>query len=817
MDTQATKPRTSVTRGREPSEIKIPPSHCEYCSGPCDQLFEGTPETSTVILYPTKPNIIAATIEEAAATIRKSSPAIKIITWKDFDVTGQLIFCAICKTLRFTSLVVADVTTLNFNLMFEIGYAIGLGIPVIPIRDTTFIRDKKLFNELGMLDTLGYLDFQSSKDLVDAIPTHDRSPFISKVSPINIKEPLYVVKSKIHTEGMVKLMSSLKRSGLKFRSFDPREEPRLSLHEAHKNVHMSMAVIVHLVTPEREDANVQNARAALVAGMAMAAGKDVLMLQESEVHQPIDYRDVVRYYVNPSKVPDLVIPVVKSVVEKLQTSQSVDRNTQIDLLEKVDMGDPAAENEIRGLRSYFVPTSQFNEAKRGRVRLVVGRKGSGKSALFYGILEAFRNSRSHLILDLKPEGHQLIKLRESIMSGYLAGSQQQILTAFWNYLLLVEIAHKILVDDRSSAYRSTTTLNAYSRIEELYGDISHAEQGDFSERLLMLVDRIIERGGSTKNITEMPKVTELVYELDIKSLEDSIRDYLACSRKESIWLLFDNLDKGWPVQEAQSQDILLLRSLLEATRKIQRQFQHRHISFSSLVFLRSDIYQLLVRETPDRGKESAVGIDWDDPELFKEIFRRRFTASTGLGGAFDQMWPRVFESHIDGESSFAYMLNRSLMRPREFLRFVKTCIDIALNRSHDRVYEEDILFGEKSHSNDALVDITLELKDVFPKFTDVPYAFIGAPAVISNAQLSLILDSAQVDGSEQSRVIDLLLWFGFLGFSEVGEEGKYSYEFQHDLKKMKYFLRSMKKFVIHPVFRMALGSGSDFDQDWSPD
>jgi nucleoside 2-deoxyribosyltransferase len=56
--------------------------------------------------------------------------------------------------MRYTDLVVADVTTLNFNLMFEIGFAIGLGLPVLPIRNTKFIEDKHQFDELGILETL---------------------------------------------------------------------------------------------------------------------------------------------------------------------------------------------------------------------------------------------------------------------------------------------------------------------------------------------------------------------------------------------------------------------------------------------------------------------------------------------------------------------------------------------------------------------------------------------------------------------------------------------------------------------------------------
>jgi hypothetical protein len=37
------------------------------------------------------------------------------------------IFCQICKAQRFTRVAVVDVTTMNFNLLFEIGFALGLG------------------------------------------------------------------------------------------------------------------------------------------------------------------------------------------------------------------------------------------------------------------------------------------------------------------------------------------------------------------------------------------------------------------------------------------------------------------------------------------------------------------------------------------------------------------------------------------------------------------------------------------------------------------------------------------------------------------
>src|ERR1039458_1642658 len=86
-------------------------------------------------------------------------------------------------------------------------------------------------------------------------------------------------------------MSALKKSGIKFRTFDPRETARLSLQDALKQVHSSLGVVAHLVSPTRTAAAVHNGRSALLSGLAMASQKRTLMLQEDRVAQPIDYRD----------------------------------------------------------------------------------------------------------------------------------------------------------------------------------------------------------------------------------------------------------------------------------------------------------------------------------------------------------------------------------------------------------------------------------------------------------------------------------------------------------------------------------------------
>jgi len=173
--------------------ISEPPSFCEYAGEACDQTFGTSSNSDGFFIYPSDPELISSTIEESIPKFRSVVKNKTWLSWKDLGISGQIIFCKICKALRFTNLVIADVTTLNFNLLFEIGYAIGLGRPVLPIRDTTYIRDARIFEELGILDTVGYIDFQNSATLLEGVTKRmEDIPIFNQYPPINSEQPLYL-------------------------------------------------------------------------------------------------------------------------------------------------------------------------------------------------------------------------------------------------------------------------------------------------------------------------------------------------------------------------------------------------------------------------------------------------------------------------------------------------------------------------------------------------------------------------------------------------------------------------------------------------
>lgn len=785
-------------------KIKQPPSFCQYADGPCDQSFVGTQEVRALFLYPSEPEIIASTIQRASGKLHQSATA-NSITWRDLHTGGQIIFCQVCKASRFAECVVADVTTLNFNVMFEIGFALGLGMPVIPIRDTTIVRDRVDFNRLALLDVIGYVDFQNADDLV----TQLQSRLPGKAVPLPVvtlahDRPLFVMKAPINTDGEIRLMSVLKKSPLRFKTYDPVETPRLSLQEARRDVLSSFGVIAHLLSSARTGAHIHNARCAFVAGIAVATGKSVLLLQEGTVEQPIDYRQIVNSYETAAQIPRRVEPLIRHLLEQLQEVSRASIQVPERLLERLDLGDVAAENEIRQLQSYFVRTGQFNDAKRGHARLVIGRKGSGKTAIFYALRDSFGKSKSYLILDLKPEGHQFTKLREVILNSLSPGLQEHTLTAFWTFILLCEIAQKVSDIDYSWAHRDAERGAAFDNLVVEYRNHGPADAGDFSERLLSQVDRLAKRFAASATPVSAGALTQALFLDDIRSMSDAVSRYLI--HKNTVWILVDNLDKGWPVRGASETDILIIRTLLEATRKLQGQLEDRQVDFHSLVFLRNDIYEHLVRETPDKGKETTITLDWPDPEVFKEMVRQRIESSTKLKGSFDTVWPAVFDNYIGTQHSFTFIITRTLMRPRDLLSFLRKAVEVSVNRGHELVTHDDLRAAEEAYSEDMLLALSFELTDINQDYGDVLFEFLRCSSQLTWQQLQLLLEQAGLFYKESQTLVELLLWFGFLGVQAASnEEPQFAYQVRYNIPKLVASLSAGSgTYVVHPAFRSAL-------------
>jgi hypothetical protein len=525
---------------------------------------------------------------------------------------------------------------------------------------------------------------------------------------------------------------------------------------------------------------------------------------------PVDYGDLVDRYRHPDQINEIIERFALDVTDALQPQVKV-KPRQEGLLTSLDMGSSTAENEFVSLGEYYVQTDQFRRTLRGEVRIVVGRKGSGKTAVFAQVRDHIRPDRNQIVLDLKPEGYQLNKFKEQVLHLLEEGTREHTITAFWEYLLLLEVAYKILEKDRLLHVRDHNIYGPYQKLAKIYKEDQYSQEGDFSERMLRLVEQIATTfkeqhpEASGLRLTR-EQVTELLYVHDIRQLRSQIEKYL--TSKNGLWILFDNLDKGWSAHGLTDDDLLIIRCLLDASRKIEQALQRERIDCHTIVFLRNDIYSLLVEATPDRGKETRASLDWSDPALLRDLLKQRLVYN-GLDrkASFEELWRIVAVSLVDGEESSQYLIERSMMRPRFLLNLLSHCRGYAINLGHDKIQADDIRRGLDAFSTDLIYDIDLEIRDVLPFAEDVLYTFFGQCARLSEQEVNILL-SQKFEADQRQQLFNILLWYGVIGVIRQDDSEAFIYSVNYDMKRLLALFHlvppGQRKFLINPAFWLGL-------------
>lgn len=184
---------------------------------------------NSFLAYPSRPPEVGATINAALEILRTKHGQSDIKSWEQNDIAGRLIIDPILEQIEGASFVFADITRLNFNVTYEIGYAIGKQKRIILLRNNSLRSADELIQKVGIFDTLGYEKYYESKTLSQLlINKKDRRPLNFDVSDFNHASPVYVLLPRYRTDFEVHILSKIKKSRIQFRTFDPEEQGRLS-------------------------------------------------------------------------------------------------------------------------------------------------------------------------------------------------------------------------------------------------------------------------------------------------------------------------------------------------------------------------------------------------------------------------------------------------------------------------------------------------------------------------------------------------------------------------------------------------------------
>jgi hypothetical protein len=276
------------------------------------------PKPVAFIAYPSQPSQVGGAIDAAVQLYNRSNLPFLAESWRQIDIAGRFIIDGILDKIQTAPFVVADLTRLNFNVTFEVGYAMGRGKRVVLVLNRATEPETKDIMQLGIFDTLGYSPYSNAQELFSIMKNVvETSPLRFPAVDIDRSAPIYLLDTFHKTDAALRIVSRIKKSRLHFRSFDPKEQPRLATSEAMRNVRASIAVVVNLLSYNSTDHRFNNLRGAFLAGLAMGADKETLILQEGEEPVPVDYRDLVRVYRHPDDIDPLIAELVPKVTERL--------------------------------------------------------------------------------------------------------------------------------------------------------------------------------------------------------------------------------------------------------------------------------------------------------------------------------------------------------------------------------------------------------------------------------------------------------------------------------------------------------------------
>ncbi len=469
-------------------------------------------------------------------------------------------------------------------------------------------------------------------------------------------------------------------------------------------------------------------------------------------------------------------------------------------LEHVQFGHIAAEEEERALRSYFLETPEYVDILQTPERiLVIGRKGSGKSAVYLSLKDAGEGKIIGLTLQDYPwEIHKRIK-----DSG---APQEHIYVNSWKYTLWVLLAKEVIGYSRPSKFRLwdpvwwRNLLNGNRRylknfLKRAYGSIAPS----FTE---VLVDRARNirlfqiQGVKVESDVGPPEIrlSQLINFAN-RELESRILSLLPSKDAEPIYLLFDQLDLGWDGSEESK---LLLIGLILAARDVMRAAIERNKNLRVILFLRSDIYEQLRFEDKNKLSDSIVRLVWDENRL-RDLISRRIQASARGD------WNDVFtdERLRSSQSPLRYIVKRTMLRPRDMIRFCSFALECAKSHGIERIDNACIYEAERPYSDYMRNEIIDESKSLQSARIDVLFETLKelGKEIVKKEEFLVVCRQRGIDGALALQELIALSVLGVYrrGGSRGGSRVMYRYE-----TPSWENLRPSDELRVHPSLKYAL-------------
>lgn len=748
--------------------------------------------------FPAEPLSVLETINEALKELKESqitrSRNVKFKPWTLMSGAGKPLMRVVAENIERAEVFACDLTYPNFNVTFELGYAISKFKRIWLSLNTVVENVEKDYKRtyFGLLGGLVYESYANHRELVSAfMNSHpwadlEATPLgkIYRNQARRQERPsLLYVKPPLDTEAVISTANDLSSSifGEALIVDDPRENPSPTLEWYAGKIRIADAVLVQLLADNHRESGIHNLKCSFVAGLAYGFNKPLLMVAHSPFDPPADYQPILSIHDTARQCSELVTKWIadqKAALPRRRTRRPQETTAAAQTLDlrQLSIGEPVAENERWTLDNYFVETSAYYHALKGRTTIIVGRRGTGKTANLYAMRTALSEDKENHVCVVKPVGYEIDGLVRVLNEILHRAERGYLVESLWKFLIFSELACSVFEEISARPVHVTQTGDE-QKFMTYVTDKRDELFIPFTERLDRVVKSLVGVGNLTDAIQQRTRVSELLHSRELRELRELLG--LVLNKRRKVAILIDNLDAPWgPGHHIESLSELLL-GLLRVAGDVSEEFQHqdhwrKRVNVSVTVFLRSDIFAFIQPLAAEQDKLPVLRMVWDDPELLLRVLYQRIEHAVPTRFDAQTIWQQLLPTEVVGVPASEFITRTVLPRPRDVIYLVRQAIDGAVNRGRQMVTAEDFLDARNKYSEFVFRSILAEDDPSKGKLEAVLYEFAGAPKVMKLSDVHSRIARAGVKESEREFYVDLLCDVGFLGIQTAAQGFKYA-------------------------------------------
>lgn len=455
---------------------------------------------------------------------------------------------------------------------------------------------------------------------------------------------------------------------------------------------------------------------------------------------------------------------------------------------------------------FFYNTSEADELLSGNKYYLIGRKGSGKSAICQHLLSI---DKADVFSDkLSFKSFSFNQMYELSNNDFTHPNQY---ITIWKYIIYSKICSLMVKNEKIDS-------NIRSILSKIYPKTSPSSlrrmiKDWVSSSFGVSIAKIGINFGTSQKQTDFSKL-DWINKCDY--LEDVINEYIDDSY---YYLVFDELDEDYRdfKSDAESEKYrYLITSLFKAVQDVRSSIKSKYHVFP-IVFLRDDIYAIIRDSDKNKWSDFKINLDWTE-EKIKSLIAHRISMTIPDNKKilpFQEAWESIFSTNLikmgarqsKSMKLFDYITLSTQLRPRDYIKYIYECCDRTYRNgnNYDKITPNTVKFVDKGFSNYLKDEITDEIYPLLPEI-DIIFSIISqirkwnfSVAEFKKVYLEY-LEKGTIKEKNTEFVLQTLFNFSVIGNAAKKRKGIFFYRYKNNDARFNF----QENIVVHRGLLKAL-------------